>query len=61
MAYERIQCSQTNCRYGTSHCCFGEYDPKSFDGKQITERHKCKRNKKEYVFVTIIPNTTENK
>lgn len=55
MAYEKIMCEQINCRYGTSHCCFGEYDPQKFDGKKIVERHKCKRNKKEFVYVTLTP------
>ena len=61
MTYEKIRCEQTNCKYGTSHCCFGEYDTHQFDGKKVVERHKCKRNSKEFVYVTLLPHPKKSK
>ena len=55
MLYERIECQDSNCEYGKNHCCFGEYDPSQFEGKQITERHKCKCNKKKLIYITLLP------
>lgn len=61
MAYKQIRCEQKKCKYGTSHCCFGEYDTLKSEGKQIVERHKCKQNKKEFVLVTITPDLDKTK